>query len=142
MRSAYGLVVRVRGRRSGTPGFGGEGTLRVALRGGSGAGERGALEWPQNVFPSRAYRGVLDGVSEGSRNLTERLTWHLTASLTEHLPRGLTFSGFRGVEQPSKRMSGHGYEAVTTLGLGLGQNFRDDAVVDADSLREHVLPPL
>lgn len=49
------------------------------------------------------YGSVLDGVSEGRGNLTGDLTGHLPTRLTPCLPRDLTFSGFRGVEQPSKR---------------------------------------
>lgn len=79
-----------------------EGVLREGVREGSGAGVRVRLEYVENVFPSWLYGSVLGGVSEDRGNLTARLTEPLTTSLTPRLPRGLTFSGFRGVERAGK----------------------------------------
>lgn len=67
--------------------------LRTGLRGGLGAGERARLEYVEKGFSSRPYREVLDGVSEGSRNLTGDLTEPLTPDLTGYLTADLTESG-------------------------------------------------
>lgn len=123
---AYGLVMWVDERRSGTPGLGLWGTLRRALRGGSGAGVRERLGWPQNGVPSRPYRGVLGDSKEGSRNLTGGLTPDLTASLTGYLTSGLTFSGVPRVRAGRQTLSGRQGEAVATLGLGSLQGFGHD----------------
>ncbi len=79
--------------RYGAPGFGCEGTLRAGPRGGLGAGARARLEYVEKGFSSRPYREVLDGVSEGSRNLTGDLTEPLTPDLTGYLTADLTESG-------------------------------------------------
>lgn len=77
---------------------------------------------------------------EGSRNLTERLTWHLTTSLTEYLTADLTESGVPRGRAAKQRGSGDGHEAVATFPLGGVEDFRDDGVMDSQPVRDHVLP--
>lgn len=100
---AYGLVVRVRGRRSGTGEMGLEAVLRTGPRGGSGAGVRGALEYVENVFSTWLYASGCSPENEGLGNLTERLTDCLTASLTPRLTRSLTESSVLDGERAGKR---------------------------------------
>ncbi len=73
-------------------------------------------------------------------NLTARLTKHLTSCLTGYLTRGLTFSVAQEVSGVEQRVSGHGLEAVTALGLGSLQGLGNDGMVDASPVRDHVLP--
>lgn len=84
-------------RAYGTAGLGGQGLLRGAFRGHSGAGRRVGLGYVQKGFSSRLYGRVPEGSKEGAANLTEPLTACLTTRLTHHLTTGLTESADSGV---------------------------------------------
>lgn len=87
---AYERVVRVSETRYGTPAPKAGAVLRGAFREVSGAGVRVRLGYVEKSVPSRLYGSVLDGVSEGLRNLTDDLTAGLTGRLTDRLTHGLT----------------------------------------------------
>lgn len=140
--SAYGLGGLVVESRYGAPGFAVWGVLRTGLREGSEAGARGGLEWPQNGVSSRAYGRVCPTEIESARNLTERLTPDLTSRLTGYLTVGLTESVSPEGRAGGQTGSGDRLELATAFPLGSLQDFRDDRMVDSQSLLDDGFPTL
>lgn len=97
------------------------------------------LGWPWKGFSSRPYREVPVPRIEGLGNLTGDLTEPLTPDLTGYLTADLTKSGGSEGQTGGQRGSGDGLEAVTAFPLGGIQNFGHHAVMDVDSLGDHVL---